>query len=256
MGGVEYRGEAFDNYLGSPDHLIDEDPIISNRLYVLAIMFGVGFMLAALYIFKTRRRRITDEANEAEGVHNIGVDSPAIPENQNLPRYVEVDHESDTDKNEHAAVLTTTGAAERPNPQSSPEGVASCATVSKCAPGDIFPQQSWRQITEESSKHVNQESHTESNRSKVSQRKLRDSSRMVIGVSQKAKTLPEEMSLFQELQSIAESSDVCCGDDGNRPVARNSRHFPGGYSGERPFGECSSDDSQSLQTSRMSNTSK
>merc|ERR1712194_312531 len=78
--GVEYRGEAFDNYLGSPDHLIDEDPIISNRLYVLAIMFGVGFMLAALYIFKTRRRRITDEANEAEGVNNIGVDSPAIPE--------------------------------------------------------------------------------------------------------------------------------------------------------------------------------
>ena len=63
--------EIIDNYLGSSYRSTDGDPIISQRLYVLASMFGVGFLLVALYVFKTRQVKKIDQENEIDAIENV-----------------------------------------------------------------------------------------------------------------------------------------------------------------------------------------
>jgi len=94
-------------------------------------------------------------------------------------------------------------------------------------------------------------------------RRNRDTSRKLTGASPKLETPPDEISLFKELASISESSDKnldqsygCCGDIGDTPPVRNKRRVSGVPWGKKVTEDLSSDDSQSIQTSRISNTSK
>ena len=60
-----------ENYLGSTDRSNDEDPIVGDRLYVLGIVFGVGFVLLAMYVFKTRRGRRIEREDEMDDVDDV-----------------------------------------------------------------------------------------------------------------------------------------------------------------------------------------
>ena len=57
--------EIQESYLTSPE---GNDPIVSDRLYVLAIVFGVGLLLVAIYVFKARRGRRIEREKERNSV--------------------------------------------------------------------------------------------------------------------------------------------------------------------------------------------
>jgi len=110
---VEERGKMIENRLGSINGTPEGDPIVSNKLYVLAIVFSVGFALVAMYVFKTRRGRINRE--ETNVVEELQCDEEAdtIPE---LPRYIEVENENEDEheNDETEAGMDTPAAATAP----------------------------------------------------------------------------------------------------------------------------------------------
>ena len=62
---IETDEEIQESYLTSPE---GNDPIVSDRLYVLAIVFGVGLLLVAIYVFKARRGRRIEREKERNSV--------------------------------------------------------------------------------------------------------------------------------------------------------------------------------------------
>jgi len=78
------KGEISESYLPS----VTEDPIVGDPLYVLGIVFGVGFILVAMYVMKTRRGRKIELENEMNAAEDNDEESAAIPE---FPKFIEVE---------------------------------------------------------------------------------------------------------------------------------------------------------------------
>ena len=61
------RGEMISNELQTVD---DDPPETNNELWIIAIVFGVGFLLAALYVTQSRRRIAHENENERVVIPN------------------------------------------------------------------------------------------------------------------------------------------------------------------------------------------
>jgi len=81
------ENKMVESYLGS-NH---DDPIVSSKLYFLAIFFGVGFLLVAMYVMKTQRARKIELENERTAVLDdiIDEESQSVTE---FPKYIEVEN--------------------------------------------------------------------------------------------------------------------------------------------------------------------
>lgn len=56
------EGQIVDNYLGATTN--EDDPLFGGKFYIMSLVFGIGFLLVALYIFKTRRVKSLRENND------------------------------------------------------------------------------------------------------------------------------------------------------------------------------------------------
>ena len=58
------RGEIISNELKT----VNDDPVASNQLWIISIVFGTGLLLVALYVFQTRRRIASNNELNADEV--------------------------------------------------------------------------------------------------------------------------------------------------------------------------------------------
>jgi len=76
------------NYLPAPG---EENPVVTDKMYLIGIVFVVGFALVALYVFKTRRVKKIQRESEENIDDGDDEESGAIPE---LPRYISIENKS------------------------------------------------------------------------------------------------------------------------------------------------------------------
>ena len=58
------RGEVISNELKT----VNDDPVASNQLWVISVMFGAGLLLIALYVFQSRQRIASNNELNADEV--------------------------------------------------------------------------------------------------------------------------------------------------------------------------------------------
>ena len=208
-----------------------------------------------------------------------------------MPRYIEVENDNDSERSEDVAVPVACSAPQdnsssscsiygsmhdamtaQDESQLSPEEVPSIAKASDCGEksqtfenhsffGSIYsamtpeePQSETQGST--SGRPSNVES---SDQGKTSMYSSQNS--MV--ASQKSQAASVDLSLFKDLPSISEASDRkqdkqdygCCGDVDDTPTVNTRRRVTGEFWGQKLTDDLS-EDTQSLQTSRISNTSR
>eukprot|EP00579_Thalassiosira_antarctica_P014454 CAMPEP_0201945044 /NCGR_PEP_ID=MMETSP0903-20130614/53702_1 /ASSEMBLY_ACC=CAM_ASM_000552 /TAXON_ID=420261 /ORGANISM="Thalassiosira antarctica, Strain CCMP982" /LENGTH=1013 /DNA_ID=CAMNT_0048488103 /DNA_START=143 /DNA_END=3185 /DNA_ORIENTATION=+ len=265
----------------------DEDPIVSDHLYVLAIVFGVGFVLVAMYVFKTRRGKRIELENAKNDLEGNDEESAAAPE---VPRYIEVanievENGNDSIRSRDVSVphLNKSGdgscepeydipcslygsfqalTAEDESSQGSPEGVSSSAKASNL---DTLPQT--QPLSENCTVGAGIDMTSQELRSKPPSSNLEPS----VGEAsddQSKKTwntaLSENLSLFPlDLPSISEVNDrnqednmMCCGGGmGDVNALGTQQRATGTFWGQRPA-DLASEQSESLQTSRTSHDTR
>ncbi|KAL7530655.1 hypothetical protein ACHAXR_007826 [Thalassiosira sp. AJA248-18] len=293
----ESNGEIFASHLGTSDEgVTDGDPIVGQPLYVLGVVFGVGFLLVAMYVFKTRRGRI----NQLDGnaVDEVSVfqsycasdiftrhlfsqlllhsfqkngESVDVPE---LPRYIEVENENDSDKSEDSA--SARSALQYNSKRSiydessgvSPEGVTSSAKASSNDVKTLESQvsnsgtSSYVGCSSKSSRNSSQKSQSESEHISI----FVDLPSILEGGDRNqgesngwnlCGDYTEQETNFQNRPSLGDQVDgIFCGDvdDSYALTTSTQSQVTGDNWGQKPYGDLS--DTQSLQTSRVSNTSK
>lgn len=318
-------GELFENFLGSRDGgSAVEDPLVGQPFKVLIVVFTVGFVLVAMYVFKTRRGRMIEQEDEMNANdENIGEESVAVPE---LPRYIQVGNENDSEQSEEHGSIRDVISVEHKSSQISPEGVPSGANVIDSGSMSQYDSQRNAGTQLESTPTAqgqnsdayynvgasdqSRKSRSSSQKSMISLQKSRTLPKRSMSMvsSQKSLSVSDNVSVFVDLPSISEASDrnqehvgdwnpcggyaeqhsnnyeqdvewgkkpasnanssnddrssytedqgndygFCVGMDHTRRSATRSRS--GGRWGQKPYDDFS--DSQSYQTSRISNTSK
>lgn len=325
--------EIIGNYLPpTNDNPSGEDPLVGSPLYVFGIVFGVGFLLVAMYVFKTRWKKLeveneTDEAVEPQDSE----ESVAVPE---LPRYIEVDNDNDSEKSETGLAAMATSSPQQYNPtsyyDSTHDGMATehesqvyldgvYPSVNGFVGGDTSQPQALSEngngVFLSTNNDVNEREvqstaqgftqHEPYNIEAGSRSKNSMDSSLIYkggkpsGSIQNSQALSENLSLFDNLKSMSETmtscgnvdfsemqsdnneqggeggektpsivntgvhrklgggeSDEfgCCGDVGDTPTVSTPSRVMGNQWGQKL--DIDSSESQSVQTSRVSNTSK